>query len=50
VVFELEDVPEGTRLRIRESGFDAIPVSRRREAYEANDKGWTMQMESIQRF
>jgi uncharacterized protein YndB with AHSA1/START domain len=50
VVFELEDVPEGTRLRVRESGFDAIPVSRRREAFEGNDKGWTMQMESIQRF
>jgi uncharacterized protein YndB with AHSA1/START domain len=50
VVFELEDVPGGTRLHVRESGFDAIPASRRDEAYEANDKGWAMQMESIQRY
>jgi len=50
VVMELEDVPGGTRLRVRESGFEAIPSSRRAEAYEANDKGWDMQTESIQRY
>jgi uncharacterized protein YndB with AHSA1/START domain len=50
VVFELEGVPGGTRLHVRESGFEAIPASRRLEAYEANEKGWNMQMESIQRY
>ena len=51
VVLELDEAPAGgTRLRVRESGFDAIPSSRRREAYDANDRGWTMQMESIQRY
>jgi hypothetical protein len=28
VTFELEEVPEGTRLTITESGFDAIPLER----------------------
>src|SRR4029434_2011382 len=45
VVLELEEIPGGTRLWVRESGFEAIPSSRRREAYDANEKGWTMQME-----
>jgi hypothetical protein len=50
VVYELEDVPEGTRLTLTESGFDQLPSERRREAYQGNEKGWTMQMESIQRY
>ena len=49
VVFELEDAPGGTRLTVVESGFDGIPESRRLDAYRGNEKGWTMQMESIQR-
>jgi len=49
VIFELEDAPGGTRLSLVESGFDGIPQSRRSEAYGGNEKGWTMQMESIQR-
>jgi uncharacterized protein YndB with AHSA1/START domain len=48
VVFELEEVSGGTRLKVVESGFDALPESRREEAYQANDKGWAMQMESIE--
>src|SRR4051812_7972125 len=31
VVFELHDVPEGTRLTVVESGFDRIPLARRAE-------------------
>lgn len=50
VVLELEDADGGTRLRIRESGFDSIPSTRRAEAYQANDKGWDMQLESIDRY
>jgi uncharacterized protein YndB with AHSA1/START domain len=50
VLFELEDHPDGTQLTITESGFDAIPSSRRFEAYQGNEKGWTMQMEAIQRY
>lgn len=50
VVFQLEDAPGGTRLTVVESGFDEIPLSRRPDAYRGNEKGWTSQMESIERY
>jgi uncharacterized protein YndB with AHSA1/START domain len=50
VVFELEDVPEGTRLTVTETGFDRIPVSRRGKAYRENDEGWTGQLENIRKY
>lgn len=50
VVFELEDVPEGTRLTVTESGFDRIPVARRARAYRENDEGWTGQLESLRKY
>jgi len=50
VAFHLEEVAGGTKLTLVESGFDALPQERRRAAYEGNEKGWTMQMESIQRY
>ena len=50
VVFELEEVPEGTRLTVRESGFDQIPVSRRGKAYRENDAGWTGQVENLRKY
>jgi len=49
VVFELEDAPEGTRLRVVESGFDQIPPARRAEAWRMNDQGWAAQMQNIER-
>jgi uncharacterized protein YndB with AHSA1/START domain len=49
VVFELEEVPEGTRLRITESAFDRIPVARRAEAFRMNDGGWTEQLDNVAR-
>src|SRR5829696_1284438 len=45
VVFELEEVPEGTRLTVTETGFDRIPVARRAKAYRENDEGWAGQFE-----
>jgi uncharacterized protein YndB with AHSA1/START domain len=50
VVFELEEVPEGTRLTVTESGFDQIPVARRAKAYRENDEGWTGQFENLSRY
>jgi uncharacterized protein YndB with AHSA1/START domain len=50
VAFELEDAPGGTRLKVVESGFDGIPVSRRLEAYRGNEEGWTAQLMSIERY
>lgn len=50
VVFELEEVPEGTRLTVRESGFDQIPVSRRGKVYRENDAGWAGQFKNLQKY
>lgn len=49
VVFELEEVPEGTRLKVTESGFDQIPVARRDEAFRMNSGGWAGQVKNIAR-
>lgn len=50
VVFELEETVEGTMLTVVESGFDAIPLARRLEAYRGNDEGWAAQMKAIERY
>jgi uncharacterized protein YndB with AHSA1/START domain len=50
VSFTLEDAPGGTQLTIIESGFDAIPASRRAKAFSMNDAGWTGQAENIRKF
>jgi len=50
VVFTLEDVPEGTLLRVFETGFDALPDPRRNPAFEMNIEGWTYQFESLRRY
>ena len=50
VVFELEEVPEGTRLTVKESGFDRIPVARRGKAYRENDEGWTGQLKNLGKY
>ncbi len=50
VEFTLEDVPEGTRLTMVESGFDRIPLDRRAEAFRSNAGGWEEQMRNIERY
>ena len=50
VSFTLADAPGGTRLTIVESGFDAIPESRRAKAFGMNEKGWAGQAENIRKF
>jgi uncharacterized protein YndB with AHSA1/START domain len=50
VVFELEEVPEGTRLTVTETGFDQIPAARRDKAYRGNDAGWTGQVENLRKY
>lgn len=47
VVFELEEVPEGTLLTVVESGFEGIPLWRRAEAYRGDEQGWAIQMKAI---
>lgn len=50
VTFTLEDAAGGTRLTIVESGFDAIPESRRAKAFAMNSRGWDGQAENIRKF
>lgn len=49
VEFRLEEVPDGTRLHVVESGFDRLPPQRRDEAFRMNDGGWTGQLRNIER-
>ncbi|MEO5588617.1 MAG: SRPBCC family protein, partial [Gemmatimonadaceae bacterium] len=46
VSFTLEDADDGTKVTIVESGFDAIPESRRTMAFSMNSKGWAGQAEN----
>lgn len=48
VEFTLEEVAGGTVLRVVESGFDAIPLARREEAFRMNSGGWDAQMKNIE--
>lgn len=50
VVFELTEVADGTQLKVLESGFDSIPLSRRATAYRGNEDGWAQQMVAIERY
>ncbi len=50
VEFELEEVTDGTLLKVVESGFDKIPPSRRLEAFRGNEEGWIEQMQRISRY
>lgn len=50
VEFRLEKTPRGTLLTITESGFDAIPASRRDEAFRMNSGGWEIQSTNIQTY
>jgi uncharacterized protein YndB with AHSA1/START domain len=50
VVFELEEVAQGTRIKITESGFDQIPLARRAEAFRMNSNGWAQQLDNIARY
>lgn len=49
VTFTLEDAPGGTLLTVVESGFDAIPESRRAETFRLNEGGWAEQVVNVER-
>ncbi|WP_425500220.1 SRPBCC family protein [Pseudomonas akapageensis] len=50
VVFQLQELAEGTLLRLVESGFDKIPATRRDEAYKMHCDGWDQQMINIGKY
>lgn len=47
VEFQLEPIPDGTRLTITESGIEAIPNPRRLEVLRGNTQGWDIQANNI---
>ena len=50
VEFILRPIEGGTHLTVTESGFDAVPASRRSEAFRMNDGGWTAQVKNIEAY
>jgi uncharacterized protein YndB with AHSA1/START domain len=50
VAFRLEEVENGTKVTLIESGFDRLSLARRAKAYEGNSQGWDMQMKSLERY
>jgi uncharacterized protein YndB with AHSA1/START domain len=50
VVFELEHAADGVLLTVTESGFDRIPVERRAKAFTANEGGWGIQVQLIEKY
>lgn len=49
VEFRLEEVPEGTLLKVSESGFSGLPAARRAKAFQMNEGGWAKQLQNIER-
>jgi len=47
VEFRLDTVPDGTKLTVVESGFDALPRHRHADALRMNDRGWSIQTQNI---
>lgn len=50
VEFTLEAADGGTRVTVVESGFDALQLPRRIEAFEGNQEGWTIMMGVLQKY
>ncbi|HUA34903.1 MAG TPA: SRPBCC family protein [Candidatus Binataceae bacterium] len=50
VTFELEEMADGTRLTITESGFDQIPLARRATAFARNEAGWSHQARLVEKY
>lgn len=47
VEFRLEETATGTTITIIESGFDALPATRRAEAFRMNEGGWNGQSRKL---
>jgi uncharacterized protein YndB with AHSA1/START domain len=50
IVFTLKEVTGGVLLTVTESGFDQIPLERRAQALEANDQGWSIVIQLIDKY
>lgn len=49
VEFDLQEVADGTMLKVTESGFDQVPAARRAEAFRMNSGGWEAQVKNIEK-
>lgn len=47
VTFTLEEVAEGTRVTVTETGFDRVKLADRARAYEDNQGGWQLQCQNL---
>ncbi len=50
VTFALEATDGGTLLTITETGFEAVPLARRSDAFETNEEGWTEQIALVEKY
>ena len=50
VTFELAEIDGTVQLTITESGFEQLPITRRAQAFEANEGGWTHQVKLIEKY
>ena len=50
VEFTLEPHPEGTRLRLVESGFASLPAELRGHCHESNIVGWQRELGELEQF
>jgi uncharacterized protein YndB with AHSA1/START domain len=50
VEFVLNETEGGTAVTIVESGFDKIPLARRKEAFRMNDGGWSAQIKNLAQY
>jgi len=50
VEFTLDPSGEGTRLTVRESGFEKLPEAKRSQVFLDNAGGWDVQMSNIKAF
>jgi uncharacterized protein YndB with AHSA1/START domain len=50
VTFTLEPSTRGTRLRVEETGFDAISLPRRAKVYGENSGGWGEVLATVQQY
>ena len=50
IEFTLAEVPNGVMLTVTESGFDQIPLARRVKAFTANEQGWGMVIQLVEKY
>ncbi|WP_375573161.1 SRPBCC family protein [Ahrensia marina] len=50
VEFTLEPTASGTKLTVRETGFESLPENRRLQAFRDNQGGWDQQTANIKKF